>query len=146
MENSKMTKQKDDGKPVGSIEFVRMNFKGYGRQNSYGSLLEYNWIPSGKPSDHWVTADKMQYKNCYAQLEVGQDYLIVCEKLAPERWVWTRAFPGSKAAICKVTDRTGLLGIERFTGEQMEEIFETAGLIKKKAKLPVSNTDKFFDF
>jgi len=54
--------------------------------NSVTILFKY--ATSSKTTDHIYSRDKDKYPHCYHQLEVGQTYIIVENKVKPGRWVW----------------------------------------------------------
>lgn len=62
---------------------------------------------SGTPSDHAWTTDKNKYKNCYNDLEPGNNYLIVTTHVGPRRWVWNRCWIMSKKELQFVMKHCG---------------------------------------
>lgn len=66
---------------------------------------------TGKPGNpHEVSADKLEYDNCYSQLEVGKTYIIIQLLIKNKpygRWVWVSAKEVTPKAAKFVSGKMG---------------------------------------
>lgn len=117
-------------KDIGAEELVYAKIEQFIEQKASISIQFKH--PSGKLADHCWSRDKDKYAHCYAQLEVGQHYIIVTKHVGRHRWVWMKALLVTKTEQDKFREIAGLCPNEK----QMTEAIEWLRAKRNPPKTP----------